>query len=78
MSDRDPLTAVVRLSASDELGEAMRRLRIWLDGEKIQPAVFATGADAAGYTFTIGFRSAQDANRFRTGWLSISAASRSS
>jgi hypothetical protein len=41
MSNRD-LTAVVRLSTGDELGETMRRLRIWLDTEKIQPAVFAT------------------------------------
>jgi hypothetical protein len=65
MSDRDPLTTVVRLSQGDQLGETMKRLRIWLDSERIEPSEFKTAVDAAGYTFTIGFRRPQDAKRFR-------------
>jgi len=34
--------------------------------KKIRPAIFTTRADAAGYIFTIGFRSVHDADRFRT------------
>jgi len=66
MSDRKPLTSVVRLSRGDELGATMKRLRIWLDSERIEPSDFKTAADAAGYTFTIEFRSPKDAKRFRT------------
>ena len=66
MSYRSPLMAVVLLSADDELGETRRRLHTWLRGEKIRPAIFTTRADAAGYIFTIGFRSVHDADRFRT------------
>jgi outer membrane lipoprotein-sorting protein len=65
MLDRDPLSIVVRLSEGDELGETMKKLRIWLDSETICPANFKTEADAAGYTFTFGFRTTQDAERFR-------------
>jgi hypothetical protein len=56
---------VVRLSQSDQLGAAMKRLRIWLDSERIEPSEFTTALDVAGYTFTIGFRRPQDAERFR-------------
>jgi hypothetical protein len=66
MSNRTPLTTVVRLSQGNELGATMKRLRIWLDSERIEPSDFKTAADAAGYTFTIGFRRPQDAKRFRT------------
>ncbi|HEU0215797.1 MAG TPA: hypothetical protein VFQ90_03995 [Stellaceae bacterium] len=65
MSNRTPMTTVVRLSQGDQLGTTMKRLRIWLDGERIEPREFKTVADAAGYTFTIGFRRPQDAKRFR-------------
>ena len=62
MSNRTPLTTLVRLS---QLGATMKRLRIWLDSERIEPSDFKTAVDAAGYTFTIGFRRPQDAERFR-------------
>ena len=43
----------------------MKRLRIWLDSEGIEPSDFKTAAEATGYTFTIEFRRPQDAKRFR-------------
>jgi outer membrane lipoprotein-sorting protein len=66
MSDRNSLTAVVRLSQRDQLGESMKRLRIWLDSERIEPSEFTTAADAGGYTFTITFRSLRDVEHFCT------------
>jgi hypothetical protein len=66
MSYRDsPFITVVRLSPGDELGATMATLRSWLDRQKIQPATFITAVSAGTYTFTIGFRSDQDADRFR-------------
>lgn len=62
---RDRHTIVVRLSQGARLGDTMHRLRIWLDAEKIQHADFKTQADSKGYTFTIGFLTAGDADRFR-------------
>jgi hypothetical protein len=61
----DPFTVTVRLSKGDPLGETMIRLRTWLDAAKIQPAAFRTNADPKGYTFAIGFRDMNDADRFR-------------
>jgi hypothetical protein len=61
----DPLAAVVRVPHGDPLGDAMKRIRIWLDGEKIQTTTFYTMADARGFTLKIGFLSALDADRFR-------------
>jgi hypothetical protein len=61
----DPLTAMVRVSQDDQLGDAMNRIRTWLDGEKIQTASFATIPDAEGYTLKVGFKTAADAERFR-------------
>jgi hypothetical protein len=43
----------------------MSRIRTWLDAQKIQTATFTTAADANGYTLTVGFRNAGDAERFR-------------
>jgi hypothetical protein len=62
---RDTQTVVVRLSQDDPLGEAMMRLRTWLDMAKIQPAEFKTLVDVKGYAFTIGFLSVGDADQFR-------------
>jgi hypothetical protein len=61
----DPHTIVVRLSEGDRLDHMMRRLRIWLDAEKIQPGGFKTQVGGKGYTFTIGFLAIGDADRFR-------------
>jgi hypothetical protein len=38
----DPLTVMVRVAPGDPLGEAMSQIRVWLDGQKIQTASFAT------------------------------------
>ena len=65
MFDRDPLTAVVRLSKGEPLGQTMSKIRTWLASQQIHPTDFTTAADARGYTFTVGFRDTQDADRFR-------------
>jgi hypothetical protein len=62
---RDYQTVVVRLSQGDPLGKTMSRLRTWLDTAKIQPAAFKTEAGAKGHTFTVGFTSIDQADRFR-------------
>jgi len=61
----DAFTVAIRVSKGYPLGDAMSRIRIWLDNQKIQPATFTTAADANGYTLTIGFRDQRDADRFR-------------
>jgi hypothetical protein len=61
----EPQSVIIRLSQGELLGETMSRLRTWLDSEKIQSSGFTTSAGAMGYTFTIGFRSIIDADRFR-------------
>ena len=68
MLDRDPLSTVVRVSLpGSEFGETMIVLRTWLDRQNIQPTAFKTAPDGVdGYTFTIGFRSPEDAGRFRS------------
>jgi hypothetical protein len=71
MSDRNSLTAVVRLSQGDQLGETMKRLRIWLDSERIEPSEFTTAVDAGGYTLTFAFRSLEDAERFRAQFAAL-------
>jgi hypothetical protein len=77
MSNRTPQTTVVRLSQGDELGATMKRLRIWLDSERIEPSDFKTAVDAAGYTFTIGFRATHNRCRvmghFAAGGLIVPA-----
>lgn len=57
--------SIVRLSEGDELGAIMSRLRTWLDGQKIQPATFKTFVDAKGYLLENGFRTTDEAGRFR-------------
>jgi hypothetical protein len=61
----DPFTVRVRVFPGDDLGDAMSKLRRWLDGEKIQLSTFRTGIDARGYTFDVGFRTVDDLKRFR-------------
>jgi hypothetical protein len=61
----DPYTSTIRLSESDELGATMNKIRSWLDGQKIQAVTFKTLPDAMGHIFTIGFRTIEDATRFR-------------
>ena len=47
------------------LGRLMNEIRSWLDGEKIQPMYFRPVVGAVGFGFEIGFRSEEDAKRFR-------------
>jgi len=47
------------------LGRLMNEIRAWLDSEKIQPTHFRPVAGSVGFGFEIGFRSEEDANRFR-------------
>jgi len=65
MPFNDPYTVNVRVSKGDPLGEAMNRIRAWLDSQKIQPAEFKTAANANGYTFSIAFRDTSQADLFR-------------
>ena len=68
MFNRDPLSTVVRVSVQgSEIAETMSLLRTWLDSQNIQPTGFLAAADPtpSGYTFNIGFRSPEDADRFR-------------
>jgi hypothetical protein len=60
-----PDIVIMHIALDDPLGEAMSRLRAWLDSEKIQPAKFTTAVGAGGYKLAIGFRSDGDAGRFR-------------
>jgi len=62
---RDPYISIVRLSQGDTLGVTMNNIRVWLDAQKIRPAEFKTSADVKGYTFTLGFRTIEEAKRFR-------------
>jgi hypothetical protein len=43
----------------------MMRLRTWLGGEKTRPAEFKTRAKGGSFTFTLGFVSIDNADRFR-------------
>jgi hypothetical protein len=64
MALNDHLTVTVRVPGSDPLGDAGKRIRTWLDSQKIQIATFATAADARGYTFTISYMDVSDAEQF--------------
>jgi hypothetical protein len=64
----DAFTVGIRVSKDYPLGDAMSRIRIWLDSQKIQSVTFTTAAYANGYTLTIGFRNMADAERFRFGF----------
>jgi len=61
----DPYMVRVRVSPGEPLGDAMSKLRSWLDSQKIQLAEFKTIPDAKGYVFDVAFRSINDAARFR-------------
>jgi hypothetical protein len=72
----DPYTVIVRVSPGDPLGDAMNRIRTWLDREKVQTATFTTASDAKGYTFTIGFKNIGDAGHFRQQFAGVTARQR--
>jgi hypothetical protein len=47
------------------LSDTMAEIRTWLDSERIEPASFKTVVGRGGLGFEIGFKSEQDADRFR-------------
>jgi hypothetical protein len=47
------------------LGKAMNEIRIWLDGEIIQPTAFKTVVGSAGLGFEISFKSEWEAQQFQ-------------
>jgi len=65
MALSDPLTTIVRVSEGVPLGGEMKKIRLWLNTQKIHPAAFMTAADARGYTFTIKFTTVEEAYLFR-------------
>jgi hypothetical protein len=69
----DPYTVIVHVSPGDPLGDAMNRIRTWLDKEKVQTATFTTASGSSGYTFTIGFKNIGDAGRFRQQFADVTA-----
>ena len=65
----------VRVPHAADLGETMKKIRIWLDHRKIQPASFRTTADSRGYLLTIDFRTEETAEYFRQQFQPVAAAS---
>jgi hypothetical protein len=47
-------------------GEAMSRVRMWLDSRKVQTSAFKLASPAGRSGFEISFVSADDASRFRS------------
>jgi hypothetical protein len=62
-----PLTVFVPKPAGIPYGEAMNRVRTWLDNQKMQPSLFKL-APLGRVGFEIGFRSDDDATRFQNGF----------
>lgn len=57
---------VVRVQTSDErLDATMQAIHAWLDAENIQVVSFTIDPSGNGLTLEIGFRSLEDAERFR-------------
>jgi hypothetical protein len=52
-------------------GKTMNELRIWLDGEKIEPTEFKTVVARAGLGFEISFKSEWEAERFQQRFPSL-------
>ena len=68
------LTVRVRVPHSEDLGETMKKIRIWLDHQKIQPMSFRTTGDARGYLLTIDFRTEETAEYFRQQFRTVDVA----
>jgi outer membrane lipoprotein-sorting protein len=56
---------MVRVAHGDDFGEAMKKIRVWLDHHKIDPSSFRTTVDGRGYLLSIDFRSEKLAEIFR-------------
>jgi hypothetical protein len=64
---RSPLTVFVAKPDGVSYGEAMSRVRVWLDSQKMQPAMFKL-APLGRVGFEIAFRSDDDVMRFQNGF----------
>jgi hypothetical protein len=67
METTSPFTVFVPKPTGISYGEAMSRLRVWLDSQKMQPTLFRL-APLGRVGFEIAFRSHEDAARFRGGF----------
>ena len=72
MAPAEPAAVKIRIETplGTPLGRLMNEIRSWLDSENIQPMYFRPVAGAAGFGFEIGFRSEEDAKRFRQWFVS--------
>jgi hypothetical protein len=72
MQSLSPLTLFVAKPADVPYGEAMNRIRMWLDHQKMQLAHFKL-APMGRVGFEIGFHSDHDATQFESGfeWLPL-------
>jgi len=66
MALNDDFKVTVRVSEGEPMGDARKRIRNWLDSQKIQITNFATAVHTRGYTFTIPFMDVSDADQFAT------------
>jgi hypothetical protein len=64
----------VRVPHVEDVGETMKKIRIWLDHRKIQPVSFRTTGDARGYLLTIDFRTEETAEYFRQQFRTVDVA----
>jgi len=51
--------------ANTPLDSTMKEIRVWLDRERIEPAMFKTVVRSGGLGFEISFKSEHDAARFQ-------------
>lgn len=66
MARTDPAIKIrIETPLGTPLGRLMNDIRTWLESEKIQPAHFIPIVGTVGFGFEIGFRSEEDAKRFR-------------
>jgi hypothetical protein len=67
METASPLTVFVPKPAGVSFGDAIGRLRVWLDSQKMQPITFKL-APPGRIGFEIGFQSDDDVMRFQNGF----------
>jgi hypothetical protein len=60
-----PVAVQAKTSAGMSLDKTMRDIRVWLDGERIEPVQFKTVVGRAGLGFEISFRREREAERFQ-------------
>jgi hypothetical protein len=68
-----PVAVQAENSRNVPLDKTMRDIRIWLDGERIEPVQFKTVVARAGLGFEISFRREHEAERFQERFASLLA-----